>query len=175
MPTITSPLVETQKVVTGTIYQITIAEESGGSGITRIDIGPYQFPGVAPRVQFPEAVTNELCPPGWEQICWYVDPKGQAWLRYEGGRIMPEDGHLVFQYTSNYPPTSDGSAYMVIWHDNRSEKQMAPVPDYSVSPPKMNSRHDSTGLGRDYKQWGCMPQLVLGALAIAAAAIWLLQ
>jgi hypothetical protein len=171
MPSITAPLVETQAVVTGTMYQITIGEEQNGTGITRIDIGPYQFPGVGPQLDFPEAVTNELCPPGWQPIRWYVDAKGAAWLRFDGGRLLPEQGEMVFQYTSNHSPTSDGSAYMVIWRDGRSEKQIAPVPDYSVPPPARNTRHDSTGQGRAYKQWGCMPQLILGALVILAVAL----
>ena len=173
MPTITAPLVETQHVVTGTLYQVTIGEEQNGSGITRLDIGPYQFPGVAPNLDFPEAVTSELTPPGWEPIRWIVDSKGSAWLRFEGGRLLPQDGEMVFQYTSNHPPVSDGSQYMVVWRDGRSDKHIAPVPDYSVPPPKLNSRHDSTGLGRDYKQWGCLPQLVIGLLSLLAIACWL--
>jgi len=170
MPTITAPLVETQHVVTGTLYQITIGEEQNGTGITRLDIGPYQFPGVAPNLDFPEAVTSELTAPGWEPIRWFVDSKGAAWLRFDGGRLLPEDGEMVFQYTSNHSPVSDGSHYMVIWRDGRSEKYIAPVPDYSIAPPRFNSRHDSTGLGRVYKQWGCLPQLVIGLLGLLAIA-----
>ena len=49
MRAITAPMVETQPVVTGTLYQITLAEADGESGITRIEIGPYEFPGVPVR------------------------------------------------------------------------------------------------------------------------------
>ena len=106
MPMITAPYVETQQVVTGFMYQLHIAEEANGPGITRLDIGPYFFGGAAGRVTYPEAVTNEMTPPGWQAIRWYTDEAGASWLRWEGGRLNSEDGEMLFQVTSNYPPSN---------------------------------------------------------------------
>ena len=171
MPTISAPLVETQQVVTGTLYQITIAEETNGSGITRIDIGPYHFPGIPPQIKYPEAPTNELSPPDFRPVRWVTDAKGNSSLRFEGGRILPEDGETVFQLTSNFPPSSGNGPIITVYRDGRSEDFKVPVPDYTQKPPARNSRHDSTGLGRVYKGSGCLPQFILGAMCIVAAVV----
>src|SRR5450432_1993068 len=102
MPTITAPNFEVTRVVTGFMYELTISEDDSGSGITQIDIGPYKFEGTAPKVEYPEAVTNEGAPSGWSQIGWFTDSKGQSWLRYIGGVIMAGDGEALFQFTSNF-------------------------------------------------------------------------
>jgi hypothetical protein len=170
MPTITAPNIEVTQVVTGFIYEISISEDDSGSGITRIEIGPYFFSGVPPRVVYPEAVTNELTPSGWSQIGWITDTKGQSWLRFNGGVIKPGDGEAIFQFTSNYKAAAGSGPRLVVWHGARSETFDVPVPDYSSEPPLRNSRHDSTGLGKVYRQSGCMPQTVLCCL-IAASLI----
>ncbi len=110
---LTAPYIETQQVVTGFLYQLHIAEESSGAGITRLDIGPYFFGGAAERVPYPEAVTNEMTPPGWQAIHWHTDEAGASWLRWEGGRLDAEDGELIFQMTSNYPPGRGDAALYV--------------------------------------------------------------
>ncbi|HEY3329974.1 MAG TPA: hypothetical protein VGK19_08145 [Capsulimonadaceae bacterium] len=174
MPTISAPLVETQQVVTGTLYQIAIAEGANGTGITRLEIGPYRFAGIPPQYKYPEAPTNELCPPDFKPVRWVTNEKGESYLRFEGGRIMPEDGDAIFQLTSNFPPSSGNGPVITIYRDNKTEDFVVPVPDYTQKPAKLNSRHDSTGLGRVYKQTGCMPQLILSAMgivAVVAAAI----
>lgn len=170
MASITAPLVETQQVVTGTMYQITLSEGANGNGITRLDIGPYRFPGAPPLVRYPEAPTNELCPPGFQQLHWVTDERGASYLRFEGGRITPRDGDVVFQFTSNFPPSTDGGAVLTVWRDSVSESFTVPLPDYTQQPPRLNSRHDSTGLGRVYKGAGCLPQFVLTALSVCAGA-----
>jgi|SRR5579883_527240 len=166
MPAITAPLVETQPVVTGIMYDMTINEEENGTGITRIDIGPYYFPGPTPK--YPEPVTNELAPSGWNSIRWVTDPDGTSWLRFEGGILRAEDGEVVFRYTSNFPPSTSGPAHLIVWRGSRKEDFNVPVPDYTQPAIRRNSRHDCTGQGAVYKQWGCFPQLVLGALGLMA-------
>lgn len=168
MPAITAPLVETQPVVTGIMYSVALNEESGGTGITRIDFGPYYFPG--PQPKYPEPVTNELAPPGWSPIRWVTGDDGASWLRYDGGLILPEDGETVFRFTSNYPASTSGPAHMVVWRGERQESFDVPVPDYTQPAIRRNPRHDCIGQGSVYQQWGCFPQLVLGALSLVAIA-----
>jgi len=170
MPTITAPNIEVTQVVTGFMYELTIAEDDNGTGITQIDIGPYKFPGLPPRVEYPESATNESCPSGWSQIGWSTDSKGFSWLSYKDGVIRPGDGEALFQFTSNYKAVAGAGPGLVVWHGSRSESFAIPVPDYSSTPPLRNSRHDSVGQGRVYKQAGCLPQTVLICLVCAAIA-----
>lgn len=167
MPILTAPYVETQQVVTGFMYQLHIAEETNGPGITRLDIGPYFFGGAAGRVPYPEAVTNELCPPGWQAIRWYTDEAGASWLRWEGGRLDTEDGETLFQVTSNYPP-SNTDAGLHVWRGSRAPERFAiKAPDYSQEPPANNPRHDVKGQVAFAKGAGCAPPMVLAMLGIA--------
>ncbi|HEX5324477.1 MAG TPA: hypothetical protein VFW40_11870 [Capsulimonadaceae bacterium] len=166
MPAITAPFVETQPVVTGIMYQVTLNEEANGTGITRIEFGPYFFPG--PNPKYPEPVTNELAPSGWSPIRWVTEADGASWLRYEGGNLQPEDGEVVFRFTSNFPPSTSGPAHMIVWRGSRKEDFDVPVPDYTQEAIRRNSRHDCIGQGSVYKQWGCFPQLILGMLGLAA-------
>jgi hypothetical protein len=168
MASITAPYIETQQVVTGTNYLLTIAESDTESGITRIEIGPYHFVGAAGQKKYPEAPTNELVPAGWGQIHWVQDEHGNSWLRFEGGIIVAKDGDRLFQFTSNFPPSNNGTAQLRIWRGNRPETFEANLPDYNQAPPARNSRRDTSGLGRVYQKWGCLPQVILcGTLAIA--------
>jgi len=159
MPTVTSPYVETKQVVTGIIYQLSIAEDTGGPGITRLDIGPCHFAGIPPKVKYPEAVTNELCPAGWKAIRWVTEPDGKSWLRWDGGILRPEDGNILFQMTSNYPAaTSDAELW--VWRGKSSEPQRFQIsaPDYTLTPPKINNRHDVIGQGTIFQTGsGCAP------------------
>lgn len=173
MPAITAPLVETQPVVTGIMYQAALNEEAGGTGITRIDFGPYYFGG--PQPKYPEPVTNELVPPGWSPIRWVTESDGSSWLRFEGGTILPEDGEVVFRFTSNYPPSTSGPAHMLVWRGQRKEDFDVPVPDYTRPAIRRNSRHDCIGQGNVYQQWGCFPQLILGVVGFAGVAFALLR
>jgi hypothetical protein len=166
MPILTAPHIEVTQVVTGFMYELTIAEEENGTGITRIEIGPYSFGGVTPRVRYPEAVTHEMAPPDWQAIRWVTDEQGRSWLRLEGGIICSGDDEALFQFTSNYQAAAGSGPKLIAWRGNRSESYTVPVPDYSIPAPNRNSRHDSQGLGQVYKQSGCMPQVVLGCLAI---------
>ena len=152
MASITSPQIETQLVVTGTNYQLTIAEASTETGITRIEIGPYYFTGATGQVKYPEAPTNEMVPSGWQQIHWVTERDGSSWLRFEGGIITADQGERVFQFTSNFPPSSSGLAKLRIWRGTRTEKFAVNVPDYDQKPPVRNSRRDSTGFGEIYKK-----------------------
>jgi len=173
MPTVTAPYVETQQVVTGFMYQLHISEETGGPGITRLDIGPYYFSGRAPQVKYPEAVTNELCPPGWQGIRWITDESGASWLRWEGGRLSEEDGEAVFQLTSNYPAREGGPA-LYVWRAGRraAEKYNVPVPDYTQSPPKINARHDVIGNGTTFAaRKGCAPVFIAVSLCTLAEVL----
>jgi hypothetical protein len=171
MPTITAPDIEVTQVVTGFMYQLSIAEEDGGVGIDRIDIGPYHFDGTPPRVKYPEAVTQEMAPPDWRSIRWITDGKGQSWLRFDGGTIRPDEGEALFQFTSNHAPATKSGPRLVVWRGARSETFDVPVPDYTRKAPARNARHDSTGRGEIYKQTGCLPQLVLGCAAIVGAIL----
>jgi hypothetical protein len=165
MPTVTAPYIETQQVVTGRMYELTIAEQDGGQGITRLEIGPYYFPGVAPRIKYPEAVTNEACPPDWSGIRWVTDENGASWLRWDGGRLMPEDGEMVFRLTSNYPPSDRGQAALLVWRgaSKTPERFKVPVPDYSQPPPQINPRHDVIGKGITFvARGGCLPPAIFG-------------
>jgi len=174
MPTLTAPYVETQQVVTGFMYELHIAEETNGPGITRLDIGPYFFSGARDSVKYPEAVTNEMTPPGWQAVRWITDASGASWLRWEGGRIDTEDGEMLFQLTSNYPP-SNSDAALYVWRGNRApEKYAVSAPDYSQPPPEVNPRHDVKGQVSFAKGAGCAPPLVF-ALGLIAAAMrhWL--
>ncbi len=166
MALITAPNIEVTRVVTGFMYELSIAAEEGAGPITRIDIGPYYFPGVAPKIEYPEAVTNEMTTPTWSPIRWYTDADGTSWLRYQGGELVAEDGEALFQFTSNFAPSDNAGAHLVVWRGTRSETFDVPVPDYTQAPPKRNSRSDSQGLGRVYST-GCLPQVVLSCLAIA--------
>ena len=174
MPMITAPYVETQQVVTGFMYQLHIAEETNGPGITRLDIGPYFFGGAEGRVKFPEAVTNEMTPPGWQAIRWHTDAAGASWLRWEGGRLDAEDGEMLFQVTSNYPPSSSDAA-LHVWRGSRAPERYAiAAPDYSSEPPANNPRHDVKGQAAFAGKTGCAPVIALLALVgAAAAAKWL--
>jgi hypothetical protein len=176
MPTVTAPFVETQQVVTGFMYQLHIAEADGGRGITRLDIGPYRFPGTPPIVKYPEAVTNEMCLAGWNAIHWDTDEMGQSWLRWQGGTLEESDGEQIFQMTSNYPPTSSGaSLYVYRRGQAMPEKFSVPTPDYSVSPPQINPRHDVAGQGKTFVTGtGCAPALALILAPAAIAAVRML-
>src|SRR6185437_5423379 len=133
-------------VVTGFMYQLHIAEEQNGQGITRLDIGPFRFPGTPPLVKYPEAVTNEMCPPGWSAIRWITDDSGASWLRWQGGRLDSADGEMIFQMTSNYPPTSTGAGRFVYRGPNsRPERYEIPTPDDTVTPPQINPRPHAAG------------------------------
>ncbi len=168
MASITAPYVETQQVVTGFMYQLQIAEEENGGGITRLDIGPYYFPGAAPQIKYPEAVTNEMTPPGWAAVRWFTDESGASWLRWEGGRIDQKDGEMLFQMTSNYPPSHSGAA-LYVWRGKQgTERYPIAAPDYSQPPPAVNPRHDVKGQLQFTQGTGCAPVFVLGALGIAA-------
>ena len=169
MPMITAPYVETQQVVTGFIYQLHVGEAAGGPGITRLDIGPYFFGGAQGQVKYPEAVTNEMAPPGWSAVRWFTDGAGASWLRWEGGRLDPEDGETILQLTSNYPPTNT-DAGLHVWRGSRPPERYAiSAPDYSQAPPAINSRHDVKGQVAFAKGAGCAPPLVLTLFAIAEA------
>ena len=170
MATISAPRVQTQQVVTGTMYQISIAESADGTGITKLEIGPYRFDGAPPQVKYPEAPTNELCPPGFHPVHWETDDKGASYLLFDGGRIASPDGEVVFQFTSNYPPATYGGATLTVWRDNLPESFRVPLPDYTQQPPKFNSRHDSTGLGRIYKGTGCIGHILLVAAGLCVVA-----
>jgi hypothetical protein len=175
MPTVTAPYVETQQVVTGFIYQLQIAAEENGQGITRLDIGPYFFAGASPQVKYPEAVTNEMCPKDWQPVRWYTDEAGASWLRWQGGRLAPEDGEVIFQLTSNYPPTNTEAALYVTHVGSKSTERYAiSAPDYSQPPPKINSRRDVVGQKAFASSKGCAPILLM-AFALAALMLrhWL--
>lgn len=175
MPTVTAPYVETQQVVTGFMYQLQIAEEENGQGITRLDFGPYYFSGAPPQVKYPEAVTNEMCPRDWQAIRWHTDDAGASWLRWQGGSLLPEDGETIFQLTSNYPP-SNTAASLHVWRGNSrtSEKYAITAPDYSQTPPQINPRHDVVGQKEFAQRHGCAPLLIMAA-AIGALLLrhWL--
>ncbi len=153
MASITAPNIETQQVVTGISYFLTIAESDSGTGITRVEIGPYFFEGTSERIKYPEAPTNELVPAGFSQIHWVQDPDGSSWLRFDGGTLRASDGEQVFHFTSNFPPSNEGLAKLRIRRGSRSETFEVNVPDYSNTPPKRNARRDSTGLGKYYRKW----------------------
>lgn len=177
MPTVTAPYVETQQVVTGYIYQLHIGEEQNGQGITRLDIGPYFFPrSVGGTTKYPEAVTNEMCPPGWDAVRWYTDEAGASWLRWEGGRLDTEDGEAIFQLTSNYP-SANTEAALYVWRGNgrTPERYAISAPDYSQTPAQINPRHDVKGQKQFAKGSGCAPPMVLalGAFAVALVRHWL--
>ena len=174
MAAITAPYVETQQVVTGFIYQLHIAEQENGPGITRLEVGPYFFPGAPPQVKYPEAVTNEMCPPDWQAVRWVTDAGGASWLRWEGGRLHADDGEQIFQLTSNYPP-GNTSAQIYVWRGGAksAERFTISAPDYTQEPPKNNPRHDVKGQKSFAKATGCAPLLALGALVAAAARHWL--
>ena len=173
MPTVTAPYVETQQVVTGFMYQLHIAEGANGAGITRLDIGPYYFGGAAGRVPYPEAVTNELSPPGWGAVRWYTDEGGASWLRWEGGRLESEDGETIFQMTSNYPPTNSDAALLVWRGGSATERYAIAAPDYSAEPPAINPRHDVKGQAAFAKGTGCAPLLLLAVGVGALVRHWL--
>jgi hypothetical protein len=168
MASITAPYVETQQVVTGFMYQLQIAEEANGPGITRLDIGPYYFSGAAPQIRYPEAVTNEMTPPGWAAIRWFTDDGGASWLRWDGGRIATEDGEMLFQMTSNYPPSHSGAALYVRRGNRGPERYAIAAPDYSQPPPAVNPRHDVKGQLQFTQGTGCAPLLVFAAAGAAA-------
>lgn len=168
MASITAPYVETQQVVTGFMYQLQIAEEANGPGITRLDIGPYYFSGAAPQMKYPEAVTNEMTPPGWAAIRWFTDEAGASWLRWDGGRIATEDGEMLFQMTSNYPPSHSSAALYVRRGNRDPERYAIAAPDYSQSPPTVNPRHDVKGQLQFTQGTGCAPLLVFAAIGTAA-------
>jgi hypothetical protein len=166
MATITAPYVETQQVVTGYMYQLYVGEEQNGQGITGLDIGPYYFEGAPPRIKYPEAVTNELCPPDWQAIRWFTDEAGASWLRWQGGRIDPEDGEIIFQYTSNYPPSENAAAlYIRRGLSQTTQRYAITAPDYTQSPPRINSRHDVIGQKR-FASTGCAPTMALALSGI---------
>lgn len=175
MPTVTAPYVETQQVVTGFMYQLHIGEENNGQGITRLDIGPYFFSGVPPQIKYPEAVTNEMCPPDWQAVRWFTDEAGASWLRWQGGRLHTEDGEAIFQLTSNYPPSNTDAA-LYVWRGSSlsPEKYAISAPDYSQSPPQINPRHDVVGQKTFAKRNGCAPIIVMaGSLAGLLLRHWL--
>jgi len=172
MPTVTAPYVETQQVVTGFMYQLHIAEADGGPGITRLDIGPYHFDGKPPQVKYPEAVTNELCPPGWQAIRWVTDENGSSWLRWEGGVLHDADGEIIFQMTSNYPPSEEGASLHVWRGDRRTpERFIIATPDYRQAPPDINPRHDVVGQKAFSAGPGCAPATAIVIAALTAAIV----
>jgi hypothetical protein len=172
MPTVTAPYVETQQVVTGFMYQLHIAEEENGQGITRLDIGPFRFEGTPPLVKYPEAVTNEMCPPDWQAIRWVTDESGTSWLRWQGGRLDMSDGEQIFQMTSNYPPTTSGANLYVHRGAGRApEKYSVPTPDYSKAPPQINPHHDVIGKTTFVPGAGCAPILLLALGGLIALAV----
>jgi hypothetical protein len=178
MPTVTAPYIEIQQVVTGFMYELHIAEEDGGQGITRLEIGPYYFPGAAPRIKYPEAVTNELCPPDWQGVRWVTDENGASWLRWDGGRLDPEQGEMLFRMTSNYPSSDQGQAALLVWRgkNRAADRYKISVPDYTQQPPQINPRHDVVGQGITFAQrGGCLPPTVFCLCAIASFALrhWL--
>jgi hypothetical protein len=173
MASLTAPFIETQLVVTGTNYFLTIAETSDQNGITRIEIGPYYFDGAEGQKKYPESATNELVPAGWGPIHWVQESDGSSWLRFDGGKLVPSDGNRVFQFTSNFPPSNEGLAKLTVWRGTRSETFRLSVPDYNQKPPIRNSRRDSFGLGQVYQKWGCMPQVILCATIITAILLTL--
>jgi hypothetical protein len=173
MPSITAPNIETQQVVTGTSYTLSISESSTGTGITCIEVGPYYFEGAAGQIKYPEAPTNEMCPADFGQCHWVQDAEGSSWLRWQGGIVKAEDHDRIFMFTSNYPPSTSGPAKLRIWRGTRPESFTVAAPDYSQKPPTRNARHDSTGLGSVYQQWGCLPQLVIVLTSIVAIALFL--
>lgn len=165
MPSLTAPFVEVTQVVTGFMYQLHIAEETGQPGITRLDIGPYFFSGAPPQIRYPEAVTNELCPPDWQAVRWVTDEGGQSWLRWQGGTLTAEDGVTTFQLTSNYPAANTGAALHVFRGPKRAPDRFTiSAPDYAQPPPANNSRHDVKGQAQ-FVGPGCAPSLVLSVLA----------
>ena len=169
MATVTAPYVETQQVVTGYMYELHIGEEENGPGIVRLEIGPYFFPGAAPQMKYPEAVTNEMCPPGWEAVRWVTDEAGASWLRWQGGRIVADDGEMLFQLTSNYPASNTGPE-LYVWRGNRKspERYGISAPDYSQEPPQINPRHDVIGK-KAFARAGCAPVVLLTLGSLAAA------
>ncbi len=172
MAMITAPYVETQQVVSGFLYQLAIGEEENGPGITRLDIGPYYFGGAASAAPYPEALTNEMTPPGWAAVRWFTDGAGASWLRWDGGRIAPEDGEMLFQMTSNYPacaPSGSGVGLYVGRGTRTPERFAIAAPDYSQSPPVVNSRHDVKGQIAFAPTTGCAPVLLLAAAGITLA------
>ncbi len=175
MPSVTAPYVETQQVVTGFIYQLYVAENENGPGITRLEIGPYYFPGTPPKVKYPEAVTNEMCPPGWQAVRWVTDSAGASWLRWQGGRLTPEDGETIFQMTSNYPASNEGAS-LNVWRTNAKspERFSIAAPDYSQPPPQINPRHDVIGRGKTFVTGsGCAPPTVLALSVLSLGiALW---
>lgn len=175
MPTVTAPYVETQQVVTGFMYQLLIGEEENGQGITRLDIGPYFFPGAPPQIKYPEAVTNEMCPPDWQAVRWVTDDSGASWLRWQGGCLRPEDGETIFQMTSNYPPSDTAATLHVSRGSGKaSEKYAINAPDYSQAPPQINPRHDVIGQKEFAQRHGCAPLLILaGTIGGLALRHWL--
>ena len=168
MASITAPYVETSQVVTGFLYQLSIAEEENGPGITRLDIGPYYFSGAAPQIKYPEAVTNEMTPPGWSAIRWFTDEAGASWLRWDGGRIGADAGEMLFQMTSNYPPSQSGAALYVHRGRQGPERYAVAAPDYSQAPPANNPRHDVKGQLQFAPGSGCAPVFALAAAGLAA-------
>lgn len=161
MPSVTAPYVEVSQVVTGFMYQLHVGEGAGGPGITRLDIGPYFFPGAPPQIKYPEAVTNEMCPPGWQAVRWVTDDAGASWLRWEGGRLDPEDGENLFQVTSNYPASNTGAALHVFRGPRKEAERFAiSAPDYAQEPPAVNPRHDVIGQ-KQFAAPGCAPVLAL--------------
>jgi hypothetical protein len=175
MPTVTAPYVETQQVVTGFMYQLHIGEEDNGPGITRLDIGPYFFSGTPPQIKYPEAVTNEMCPPGWQAVRWYTDEAGASWLRWQGGRLLAEDGEAIFQLTSNYPAINTDAA-LSVWHGNSksADRYAISAPDYTQSPPQINPRHDILGQKQFAQGKGCAPfVLMAGTLAGLLLRHWI--
>ena len=170
MATVTAPYVETQQVVTGFMYQLHVGEEENGPGIVRLEIGPYFFAGAMPQVKYPEAVTNEMCPPGWQAVRWETDAGGASWLRWEGGRLTEADGEALFQLTSNYPPTRTG-AELLVWRVGRKspERYAIAAPDYAAEPPTLNPRHDVIGK-KTFAKTGCAPLLLLALGGLAEAA-----
>jgi len=189
MPTVTAPYIETSQVVTGFMCQLHIAEGAGGQGITKLEIGPFRFPGTPPLVKYPEAVTNEMCPPGWAAIHWITDASGQSWLRWQGGRLSHEDGEVIFQMTSNYPPTHEhvGPALCVYrGSSDKGERYEIPTPDYSTPPPQINPRHDVIGKGGTFVRGtvdedgkkvakmsgaGCVPMIALTLAPLIMAVV----
>ena len=170
MATITAPYVETQQVVTGFMYQLHVGEEQNGQGITRLDIGPYFFAGAAPQVKYPEAVTNEMCPPGWQAVRWVTDDGGASWLRWQGGILYPEDGEMLFQLTSNYPPSNTDAALHVWRVGGKSPERYAiSAPDYTQAPPENNPRHDVLGQKSFVKGKGCAPVVLAVGFGLATA------
>ena len=131
------------------MYQLHIGEEANGQGITRLDIGPYYFPAGAAAGQIPGSRDQRDDPAGLgRRSAGITDEAGASWLRWQGGRHCPEDGEMLFQMTSNYPPSQHRCGPVRLARQARPGALRIAAPDYSQPPPQINPRHDVKGQKR---------------------------